>query len=307
MTERNNVVPIVTGKLEPGQHRLAFLRTDVLEYPEMWAEVYIQCDGGEERMFAEMLVKSKCYLAKSPETADFVIFGGGVDVNPILYNEKPHASVAVSSKRDEEDMKLYEFCLSNGIPMLGICRGAQFLAVMNGAKLNQDIDGHQSPHSIWDVVNRRLIGKSSSVHHQSVRRNTKIGMEILADARVSTKRWLNDKDKEEGVDYDIEAFFFRDTCCLGFQGHPEYRGYAEYTKWCLDRINEYLVVNPDLSLCRNGGRNRALPEDFLKQRDARWTDEPAADPVITDDLDDPIPEDLTGVVTEDKDETVTVH
>lgn len=274
------------GKLEEGQHRLAFLQTDILTYPEMYSEVYIQCDAGEERMFAEMLIKAKCYKADSPETADFVIFGGGVDVNPLLYDEECHPSVHFYSKRDEDDIKLYEYCLQEGIPMLGICRGAQFLHVMNGGKLFQDVDGHNGAHQLWDCKNRRSVGTTSSVHHQMVRPNKLGGMEVLADARISKTRWKNKTEKEEGSSMDIEAFFYRDTCCLGIQGHPEYRGYAQFTQWSLQMMDEYFVANPDLSLCRNGKRNRALSPQFLAERNAAWgvdeDDEVAPDPDETD-------------------------
>lgn len=278
MTDSNVVT--MTGSLEPGQHRLAFLKSDMLTYPDIWSEVYVQCDPGEEKQFAEMFIKSHCYRAKSPESADIVVFGGGVDVNPILYNENRHPYTSTHSRRDEEDIKLYELCLSEGIPMLGICRGAQFLHVMNGGKLYQDIDGHQGPHAMWDVINRAPIGRVSSVHHQSVRKVAGDGMEVLADTRISKTRWLNDKDKEEGTGFDIEAFFYPDTCCLGFQGHPEYRGYSAYTLWCLKRIEEYLVSNPDLELSRNGGRNRALSPAHLALREERWEAIRAADEAV---------------------------
>lgn len=232
--------------------RIYVKKDHILDYPDIYFEVYIQGPKWEEAMFAEMLVRASCTRAKSLDKADLVIFTGGDDVNPVLYGERAHVSTQYSDPRDTADMLVFQECVEKGVPMLGVCRGAQFLHVMNGGKLFQHIDNHNQEHPIWDSVTDTLIDKASSVHHQAVRPNP--GMQVLATARKSTTRWLNDKDKDDGMRADIEAFFYRDTCCLGIQGHPEYSGYPYFTKWSLELIQKYINENPDVKMANGNVR-----------------------------------------------------
>lgn len=244
-----------------GSHRVLVMKDSHMDYPDMWLDVFIAGDEFEQAAFADMFVQACCRKAKSPLEADLVVFTGGADVDPALYGEKAHPQTRFSASRDEADLKLYKVCLDNGIPMFGVCRGAQFLHVMNGGKLFQHVNNHNGDHSIYDVVGMRVINKVSSVHHQMVRANK--GMTVLAESSAASIRWLNDTDKIEGTIRDIEAYFYRDTCCIGVQGHPEYKNYSKYMQWCLDLIQKYVVENPDIALIDG---YRRIKKDLLELR-----------------------------------------
>lgn len=246
------------------------VRKDVVDYPELWLEVFVAGPKWEERAFAEMLVRSNCTRAPSPEDADLVIFVGGDDVNPLLYGEKAHPNTVFDPARDAQDIELFDYCYKNGIPMLGVCRGAQFGHAMLGGKLYQHVDNHNGSHNMWDIRNNKHIANISSVHHQMCIENVEGGMTILGDCYKSRERWLNDQDKDDEVGHrDIEAFFYRDACFIGVQGHPEYSGYSLYTKWCLDLINEFVNENVDVTL---KGNYRRLKDDFLAMRQSVLAD-----------------------------------
>ncbi len=243
-TTTPTTTPALTEALE---RRVTFMKDSVLTYPEMWMEVFIAGSPFEERQFAEMFIRSRCRKADTPEQADLIVFSGGPDVDPLLYGEKAHQTTRTDVPRDKRDIELYDLAVKLGIPMLGICRGAQFLAVMNGGKLYQDVDNHYGDHDIWDIKNKTLVRGISSVHHQMVMDDTANGMEIIAFASGKSKtRHRNPLDFETGSNRDIEAFWYRDTCSIGIQGHPEYSGYNAFTKWSLDIVNQLVMENPDL-------------------------------------------------------------
>jgi gamma-glutamyl-gamma-aminobutyrate hydrolase PuuD len=253
------------SKIPEGSHRVTVMRDTSLAFPELWLEVFVTGSPYEQKQFAEMFARARCYRADSPLTADLVVFAGGPDVDPGLYGEEPHCENEGDKKRDEEDIKLWKICHSLGIPMFGVCRGAQFLHVMNGGKLFQHVDGHQGRHTMFDVKERRLMQSVSSVHHQMCMPNLVGGrMDILAVSHKSNKRWTNDNCFETGRTKDIEAYYYRDTACLGVQGHPEYRGYAEYTAWCLKQIEDYIVNCPDME--KKAGTGLRLKQDVLLER-----------------------------------------
>lgn len=217
-----------------------------LTYPELWLSVYIADDDESEvRAFAEWLVRTRSYKANSIDKADLVIFTGGPDVDPALYGSLFHPATSVSPERDKKDLEIYHQCYEEGVPMLGICRGAQFLAVMNGAKLYQDVDGHYQAHGIWDSIRKTFVANVSSVHHQMAIPHE--GMEIIATASKSGNTKWFDGNNFTNKGPEPEVFFYRDTVCLGIQGHPEYRGYPEFAQYSAKLMEDYFLHNPDLT------------------------------------------------------------
>jgi gamma-glutamyl-gamma-aminobutyrate hydrolase PuuD len=238
-------------------HRVTVVKDNIFAYPDLYLDVYINGPSWEEATFAEMFSQARCKRATTIERADLVVFTGGVDVNPALYGAERHSRTETpSDERDTQDINVYLKCVELGIPMIGVCRGAQFLAVMEGAKLFQDVDGHNGSHPMFDHHTKTHIERVSSVHHQMVK--PCVGMEVIATAARSHVRHSDPDTKEEGSHADIEVFYFRDHAIVGFQGHPEYRGYPQYTKWCLDTIQELVVCSPDIE-CK-GGMYRIKPQ-----------------------------------------------
>jgi gamma-glutamyl-gamma-aminobutyrate hydrolase PuuD len=229
------------------------------EFPEIYGEVYIHGSEPEDQ-YAHMFVRAACQQARAPEESDLVVFTGGVDVCPALYGEEAHSTTFFLHSQDQDDIEMYKLCLEKGIPMFGVCRGAQFLHVMNGGKLYQDVDNHMGDHMMYDVVKKEVIRTVSSVHHQMCIENKEGGMEVLATSSVASVRWKNPDEviSAQGMP-DVEAFFYPATCCLGVQGHPEYKGYNEFMYWTLDQIMQYIVCNPDVELSEDNYR-RLKPE-----------------------------------------------
>lgn len=271
---KDRLVPVKTtytpanDPVETDRKVLLFRETN-LEFPELHFKVFVAGPPEDTRGFPEMFSKAYCTGTTDPHDADLVVFTGGPDVDPAYYGAKRCSSTFVDDDRDYADIGLYMTCLSEGIPMFGVCRGAQFLAAMNGFSLVQDLDGHNSDHAIFVKHNNEVIENVSSRHHQAVIPGE--GMKVIATAFKSTYKELQPgvmitKEKNKGVLYppDTEAFFIRDTCCIGVQGHPEYKNYHRYTQWCLKLLNEYIILNEDI-----GWKNdrRRLKEEFVLERD----------------------------------------
>ncbi len=97
--------------------------------------------------------------------ADLVVFTGGEDVSPDLYSEGAHPATSNNPERDEYEIEVWREALKMKKPMVGICRGAQFLCVMAGGKLIQ----HQSSDAFLHRINT-FDEKSievTSTHHQA--------------------------------------------------------------------------------------------------------------------------------------------
>lgn len=180
--------------------------------------------------------------ATGVDDADIVCFTGGEDVHPSLYGEEVLPRTGSNLSRDEREMLIFADAAALQKPMVGICRGAQFLNVMNGGKLWQHVDNHATGrrHPVIDFRTGEKIDNMTSTHHQQMREGP--NAEIIAVAELSTfKEAANDvlKRDEPSLD-DLEVLWYPGTLSLCFQPHPEmYPG--ECREYFIDLVDEYLL------------------------------------------------------------------
>jgi putative glutamine amidotransferase len=154
---------------------------------------------------------------------DGLVVCGGADVDPARYGEEPHPRTAGwREDRDAWELALLGAAADAGLPVLGVCRGMQLMAVAAGGSLDQhapDVVGHEEHSPGGDVFGRLPVrtaegsrvraaeGDSLSAmchHHQSVRSHP--GYEATA--------WAPD-GMVEAMEAPGERF------CVGVQWHPE--------------------------------------------------------------------------------------
>jgi len=159
------------------------------------------------------------------EDADLVQFTGGSDVSPHLYNEEEHPSTQVDIIRDAQERGLFEVAKALHKPVAGICRGGQFLNVMCGGSLFQNVNNH-ALFGTHVMINVRTGGMMpvTSTHHQMMRPGE--GAKLLAVASEAT---VCESVLGERVCYhkqargeDVEVLYYPEHNALCFQPHPEY-------------------------------------------------------------------------------------
>ena len=152
-----------------------------------------------------------------------LLVAGGADVSPERYGEQPHPrTTSWRDDRDAWELALLDAAAAVDLPVLGVCRGMQVMAVHAGGSLTQhvpDAVGHEDHSPGGDSfgetavsvaegsVLASLVPHRSTVHchhHQSVR--THPGLEAVA--------W-----SDEGVLEALEAPGER--FAVGVQWHPE--------------------------------------------------------------------------------------
>src|SRR5690606_24403116 len=68
-----------------------------------------------------------------------VVVTGGHDVDPVLYAQESQVLPHYDPERDRFESAIIDDALARGLPLLGICRGAQLLNVRLGGDLHQDL------------------------------------------------------------------------------------------------------------------------------------------------------------------------
>lgn len=162
------------------------------------------------------------------EDANLVCFTGGADVNPALYEQTKHVSTHCEPMRDEAEKLYYFEAIKLNIPMVGICRGGQFLHVMNGGSLYQHVDGHATgaPHKLTDVQTgvEHVI---TSTHHQMMSESLTGAIVAISHEATKLEYMAGSGVELTDVDNDIEVMWYGETRCLCFQPHPEFNNAIE--------------------------------------------------------------------------------
>ena len=147
-----------------------------------------------------------------------IILTGGEDIDPKMYGkniEWPN----ISPLRDQTEKKILEMAIAQKIPVLGICRGMQFINVFFGGKLvkniKEEITSEHPPGKDHNVIitDERIISNLgnkeiivNSYHNQAVvTRNLSPHLQAFATA-------------EPGI---IEGLFHPTLPIAGIQWHPE--------------------------------------------------------------------------------------
>jgi len=154
-----------------------------------------------------------------------LVLSGGIDVHPSYYNNQktdyPGAE-GFDEARDRFEKEAFYFAQKKKMPVLGICRGMQFINSLMGGTLVQDLGELNKTHkggpdkihevkiekgSLLQNISNLNIGNVNSSHHQAI---SKLGIGL----RINCKA---DDGTIEGVEssQSIKPFL------LAVQWHPE--------------------------------------------------------------------------------------
>ena len=164
-------------------------------------------------------------IVNTLERVDALILSGGGDINPLWVGEQPSPKLhGINQERDLPELMTARLAYNRQIPMLGICRGIQTLAMALGGKVAQDIsdvaglkhsqdaDRSEPTHdvilekeSVISQIYNSSILHVNSFHHQAV---TDAGEKFQVVARSS-----------DGIVEAMESSEYKPI--IGVQWHPE--------------------------------------------------------------------------------------
>ena len=79
-------------------------------------------------------------LLTTLNSIDALLLSGGADINPLFSGEEPIPALGgINAERDLSELLLCRLAANRQMPILGICRGIQTMAVALGGKVAQDI------------------------------------------------------------------------------------------------------------------------------------------------------------------------
>ena len=187
-------------------------------------------------------------LVKDMAEADIILLTGGGDIDPSTYGKPAEPETYGYKQRDIFEISEYKNVRKDQL-VVGICRGAQLLTVLNGGILVQHVTGHcNGRHKMIDTMGNIL--PITSLHHQMCYPFDldKKDYEILFTSFPARSSIY----KGDGVDEQVivangepEVIVFHkddQPIGLGVQGHPEMMEYGCKTvRKFNELIDEYLA------------------------------------------------------------------
>lgn len=181
---------------------------EVLDPVDLYVNyAFVETENGglslSDATFLKSLDTSHTNVSLLMGDVDYLIIPGGRDISPSLYGKEDDSDYPKSVTEDISDYILLKYAVENAVPVLGICRGMEMIAVYYGGELIEDLgeyipsysgihqrkDGPYAFHSICitDKNSRlfRAFGKSvisglPSNHHQGVTGLEKTNLSITA-------------------------------------------------------------------------------------------------------------------------------
>ena len=202
------LIGITTSELRPGTLR-TLGREGVAPHDEMMlGTTYpkaIQAAGAIPVVLAAVDLEAVPSLVAR---LDGICLAGGPDLDPVAYGalERHRELGTTNAEHDAFELAVARAADAAGLPLLGICRGAQALNVARGGTLHQHVDGHRQAELASTPTQRVAVASDSllaaitgagdsleinSFHHQAVDA-LGAGLRVVARAADGTVEAIED-------------------------------------------------------------------------------------------------------------------
>lgn len=170
-------------------------------------------------------------VAKTPSRCALILHGGE-DISPTIYEEKVARQTGAKgylSARDQIEINLAKAAIKLGMPIFGICRGAQLMCALSGGKLVQHVTRHHGDHALETYDGLQF--KTNSVHHQMMYpwyvEHDLLGWtfgqsDVYIGGSGEHMEFPEHAHTSDGEVIEPEIVWFPKTNAFCVQGHPEW-------------------------------------------------------------------------------------
>lgn len=180
---------------------------------------------------------------------DGLLLTGGGDFNPLWCSEQPSTKLhSINATRDLPELLITRLAFNRQIPMLGICRGIQTLAIALGGEVDQDIyeKGASIKHSQdadrSEPTHTVGLAKGSILHALYHADNIAVNSFHHQAVRKPGPRFHVTATSPDKVVEAIESSEFKPI--MGVQWHPECLGKEglKIFEWLVQQANNFYIA-----------------------------------------------------------------
>ena len=172
---------------------------------------------------------------------DVLVVWGGADISPSLYNKEKSKHTWADdrpSHRDAVEWAMMQRAKKLGIPIIGICRGAQMLCALAGGYLIQHVNNHGGSHPVVTIDGEEII--TNSIHHQMMY-PWGVKHTMLASIKKPRSTIHLDVNTDVPVPEEPEFVYFPEVKGFAIQWHPEMMHISSpATQFVFNKIKELM-------------------------------------------------------------------
>lgn len=192
-------------------------------------------------------------VANTLDRLDGLVLTGGGDYNPLWCGEEPSPLLhGINSVRDSAELLITQLAFNRQLPMLGICRGMQTLAMALGGHVAQDLSLRTAPKedAAPSIKHSQDAARSEATHRVLLTEDSTL-YSIYETGEMAVNSFHHQSVDDPGrrfrtvataADGVIEAMESTERkSILGVQWHPEWMGRdgLPLFQWLVERAAEY--------------------------------------------------------------------
>lgn len=201
---------------------------------------YYSSNGHPFNYLADEVVCAE-YPDDMVEKDSCLVIWGGSDISPSLYGHPQSRTTYPAPKRDQAEWALIQRAIEMGIPIVGVCRGAQMLCAAAGGSLLQDVQNHAGRAHLVSCSNGDEFAVNS-IHHQMLCLDG-VDHELLAWSKHQLSKkyiWKDDQEYVPTAEHkEPELVVFPKIKGFAIQWHPEaMSSHSAATLFIYDEFNK---------------------------------------------------------------------
>ena len=186
---------------------------------------------------------------------DGLLLSGGGDLNPLWTGEEPIPALkGINAERDLPELLITRLAYNRQIPILGICRGMQTLAVALEGKVRQDISSQSTSSGQPRIKHSQDADRSEPTHSVIVQKGSWLYTLYNNEERLlvnsfhhqavadTGKRFSVTAKSPDGIIEAMESSEMKPM--MAVQWHPEWMGDdgLPLFRWLVQQANNYSVA-----------------------------------------------------------------
>jgi len=192
-------------------------------------------------------IADKDVIINTLNSIDGLLLTGGGDLNPLWGGQEPSPKLhSINARRDLAELLTTRWAANRQMPILGICRGIQTIALALGGKVSQDIS--DTPHAI---KHSQEADRAEETHTVNIKPGSTLH-KLYGASRICVNSFHHQAVTDAGKDFRVTATApdgiveamenARHKAIIGVQWHPEWLGDngLPLFRWLVDEARLYL-------------------------------------------------------------------
>lgn len=186
---------------------------------------------------------------------DGLLLSGGGDFNPLWTGEEPAPALkGINATRDLPELLITRLAYNRQIPILGICRGMQTLAVALEGKVRQDIASQGASGGAARIKHSQNADRSEPTHSIIVQKGSLLYNLYNNEERLLVNSFHHQAVSDTGKHFNVTAkspdgiIEAMESCemkpIMGVQWHPEWMGEEGLPlfRWLVQQASNFSVA-----------------------------------------------------------------